>query len=313
LFQLLKSDSRYEQLVDSSRIMGPGSIFEKATVFGVPVPNFWCSIGKLRDQWKEYKAMFHLRHSGSSTSESYMWDVEECLRFVFSSKTYMQYFDTPTTVEAIVRGDGMPVGSSHACFLLLTFGNFGLFGKCLGFNFPINLAEISEKNREEVREAFWENLCKLNQWSKVGYLQVFPQLTIRIRVEWGGDESWLRMMLGLLSSKEQLACIKCLWLRDTEYLPETRIDRTIESMIEFAKRGTLDQSNMPFILYGTMDQIHHCGMHAIIPFGKDILQRSFEHLQRCEGAQHPLWLQAQQWLKKHHISVDIAYPEETIY
>ncbi|EFE48794.1 hypothetical protein NEIELOOT_02448, partial [Neisseria elongata subsp. glycolytica ATCC 29315] len=54
-------------------------------------------------------------------------------------------------------------------------------------------------------------------------------------------------------------------------------------------------------------QIHHCGMHAIIPFGKDLLALCFNHLYALQTAGSNLFGRAQQWLDSHHINVKIEY------
>ncbi len=112
-----------------------------------------------------------------------MWSVEKWLQFMFSSKTYFGYMQHPEELEIIVRSDGIPVGRRHASFLVATLGNFDVLSKCIGFNFPINIAEVNEKNREDVREAFRANLEILNNWSLMGHVEVFPGVVVKVRVE----------------------------------------------------------------------------------------------------------------------------------
>ena len=299
---------RYRDIQKTNLVKGTEGKFVQPEVFGVPVPNMWAPLASAEETWAEYKKKFNLLPTRTPDMDSHMWPALDLLRFIFLSQTYMEHVEDPLHIELIVRGDGLPVGSSHAVFLVAMLGNFGILGKTLGFNFPLNLAEVSEKNRAKVRLALLENLITLNEWSKVGYVEIFPGLVVHIKVEWGGDESWLRLMLGLLSAKEQLACIKCLWRRQDVYDPATRVDRIIDALGRHFLRGTMDSAAPPLITHADMHQIHHCGMHAIIPFGKDILQRSFEHLQYQEQLGEPVWEAASQWLRRHNISVDITYP-----
>lgn len=142
---------------------------------------------------------------------------------MYLTPAYFNTMKNPLRLEIIIRGDGFPIGGGHACFLLAALGNCEEMSKCLSFNFPINIAAISEKNRERVRQAFAANLAKLNMWSHLGQMELLG-LIINVKVEWGGDEAWMRMMLGLQSSSADLACFKCLWLRplEKEFGPEIR-------------------------------------------------------------------------------------------
>lgn len=48
-------------------------------------------------------------------------------------------------------------------------------------------------------------------------------------------------------------------------------------------------------------------MHAIIAFGKDLLQRCYEYLQILAACKVPKTVEAQEWLKKHHINANVTY------
>lgn len=73
-----------------------------------------------------------------------------------------------------MRGDGFPVAGGHACFLILTLGNFGKLSKTVSHNFIIGLAEVNEKNHENVYHAFSSVMETLNSWNKPeSYLTLF--------------------------------------------------------------------------------------------------------------------------------------------
>lgn len=304
--------SKYALLTQPPVVLGRDNKLHRATLTlpgaeGVEIPNMWSSVRDVKDLMRDLKQRFQLYHSGTPDMDSYAWDVEDCLRFIVGNPAYTQHMHELEDLEIIIRGDGLPVGSRHASFLLLSLGNFGKLSKCLAFNFPINLAEMDEKNREAVRLAFQRNLDKLNKWSREEHVTLYPEVTFHVRVEWGGDESWLRMLLGLLSAKELLACIKCMWMRCEYYDPEARVDRVVTAFAKLHARGTADHQHAPLITEAHIRQIHHCGMHAISPFGKDLLQLSFDHLLFMAAAGVPLWEQAQRWIKQHRIHVDITY------
>ena len=300
--------SRYEVLTKPPQVIQDDGYFGPASIAGVEIPNMWASVKDVKKVIKDLKARFKFFPTGKEGTDACYWDVEDCIKFICRSEVYMEQMQDPHHLEIIVRGDGLPVGGNHACFLLLTLGNFGILSKCLGFNFPINIAEVDEKNREEVRLAFQHNMDKLNDWARHPIVEIAPGITVTVKVEWGGDESWLRMMLGLMSSKEALACIKCHWRRNSKYQPAGRVERVFDTLHALYEQGCLDQAAAPLITFADIADIHHCGMHAIIRFGKDLVQISFEHLQKEATHGRPKWEVAKQWFKSHRIKCDITYP-----
>jgi hypothetical protein len=298
--------SRYEALVRPPIVVHNQESFYVPTIAAVKIPSFWASTKKLKKEWARMKQEFEISQVAAGVN-GYAWSPLACLQFIMKKEQYSKYIDTPLDLEVIVRGDGLPVGGSHASFLLLTLGNFGKLGKCLSFNFIIALAEVNEKNQDGIRSSFASTMDQLNRWSRDGYVEVFSDLVCKVRVEYGGDESWLRMMLGFKSASENLACIKCLWQRGTQYNEDERCERIVQSLGAFMARGTLDQVNPPLITEGAMYQIHHCGMHAIIPFGKDLCQLILDHLLRIEESGNSRMLEAASWMHRHHINVDVTY------
>lgn len=80
-------------------------------------------------------------------------------------------------------------------------------------------------------------------------------------------------------------------------------------MIFSAYQGKGGQEAIPLITGGTIHQCHHCAMHAIIAFGKDILERIHEWLLFLEQGKTSKWEAAKAWFQKYHINVDITqYP-----
>lgn len=253
--------------------------------------------------------MFNIIPSGPEEITSHRWPVLDWIRFLYNNEVYHSGMENPHDLELIIRGDGFPVAANrHACFLMGTFGNFGPLSQCLAFNFPLVLAEVNEKSRNKVRQAFSETLKELNELQKIGFVRINAHLVVKVRVEWGGDESWMRMMLGLKSCKEALGCYNCYWHRASEYAEAFRVDRVLAFFHLFFVRGTVDNPDPPNIWEGRIRQCHHCGMHAFIPFGKDLIQYSFLWLRVLEAAGTPRYKQAEVWLKQHHINVDISYP-----
>lgn len=181
----------------------------------VKIPSMWPSTASVLELWKTLKEKFPLIESVPGV-DGYCWSVKQWLEFVLGRGPYYNYIDDIDNLEIIVRGDGLLVADGrNCCFLIVTLGNFGMNGKLVGFNFPLCLAEVSESNREDVRKMFFPILKELNELSMCGQVNLCGGLRFNVRVEYGGDESWMRMLLGLKSSRELLACFKCFWERKT--------------------------------------------------------------------------------------------------
>jgi len=232
------------------------------------------------------------------------WNVLSCVRWLYFTKFWYQFIKNPHKIELIIRGDGLPLGEGEACFLLLTLGNFGPLCKCLFFNFVISLALISEKNREDVRTAFAENLTILSRWIQDGFIELAPGLRIPVEVHWGGDESWLRMLLGLKCGKTNWCCIFCYYLRKTAYIAANRIERCLLQFEELLGFG--DHVVAPLIS-GDMDNVHLCSMHGVVPFGKDLLTHIFTYLCTLDVLRkEEITTNIQHWLNLNHVPVDIS-------
>lgn len=302
--------SKYETLAKAPQVLDEKSLqFKPATVDGVPIPPLFAPVSAFKHTWKALKEFFKLKRTSKN---SFGWSLLDALHFFLQSPPHTAHLSDPNELEIIIRGDGFPVGGKHAIFLIVTLGNFGILGKTLGFNLPINLAEVDESNREEVYEALKRNLEEAESISASKVFEVAPGVRASARVHYGGDEAWLRMLLGLLSSKEGFACFKCWWLRGTEYDPQARLERTTQSLHTMAELGELKLRGIPFIFFADIEDVHHCAMHAIIPFGKDLLQYCYLHLQKLDDP--AITAKAQLWLQSHRIShVDITYQTELIF
>jgi hypothetical protein len=275
--------------------------FIPATLYGIPFPRLFPSDVKFRENWKKVKENFKIEHCGNeSVPNGYMWNVNDVLKFITSNEIYSNYISDKENLNIIIRGDGGPVGGGHFIFMIMTLDNFGILSKSLEFNFLINLAEVNEKNREEVRAAFLKNLDTIDMWKKEGYVRVYENLDLKVKIDFGGDDSWLRMLLGFLSAKELMACLHCLWKRGESYNEIARVDRVFSILRHFNNRDMLDSQAPPMIQHAQMKDFHNDGMHGIIPFGKDILARCRFHL--ASLASSSIENAANTWLKKHQIN-----------
>jgi hypothetical protein len=59
------------------------------------------------------------------------------------------------------------------------------------------VTQVAEKNHVQLAQAFGRNLERLWRMSVKQQLEVIPGQYVNITVHYGGDESWLRTMLGL--------------------------------------------------------------------------------------------------------------------
>lgn len=226
--------------------------FVPATLEGVPIPPLAAPVASFKYTWKLLKDSFKLQRTGNN---SFAFQLEQAIQFFLDHKAYSTHIADKNNLEIIIRGDGFPVGGKHAIFLIVTLGNFGPLGKCIGFNLPINVAEVDESNLEEVRAALQGNLKTAGEMSQKTKWQFAAGFEPNVRVEYGGDEAWLRMLMGIRSSKEQFACLKCLWLRGTLYDPETRVDRLMDFMHHFATDGEIDQRAVPLFCNVRIEQL----------------------------------------------------------
>jgi hypothetical protein len=298
--------SRYHYLSKPPMVMGENHKFVPATVEGVPLPSFHAPTKEFEAAWHDLKEAFVIQHAGTDEStNSYSWNALDALKFLHSNPAYKEHIQDPNNLELIVRGDGFPVGGKHAIFLIMTLGNFGVLGKSVAFNIPLNLAEVSEKNHAGVRAALAGNLNVLAKLSEQKTLELFPGVHVNVRVEYGGDESWLRMLLGLLSSSELMACLKCIWLRDQQYDSTMRVERNLAMLCALALNHEVDSNQPPLISNCSIWNIHSCAMHAIMAYGKDLLQLIFTELQK--RASTTATAAAMAWLHKHNINANVEY------
>ncbi len=119
--------------------------FVKAKIFGVNLPALWPSNKSFYEEWNTIKEHFNIQLGVDINSPFSSWDINECLKWICNNPFYQPFIQDPEHLEVIVRGDSAPVGGKKASFLLLTLGNFGLFSKCVSFNFLVNLAEVCYK------------------------------------------------------------------------------------------------------------------------------------------------------------------------
>lgn len=129
---------------------------EPATVSDIPIPNFWAPFGEVKKLWKEVKSKFNIQHS-LPDKDAHHWDAREWLKYVLEKEQFSKHMVNTNKLEIIVRGDCLKAGDRSTCFLIATLGNIGDKEKCVGYNLLLNLAEVSNKNREEVRDCFHHN------------------------------------------------------------------------------------------------------------------------------------------------------------
>lgn len=161
-----------------------------------------------------------------------------------------------------------------------------------------------------MRDALFQNLDCLGKIAADKVIELFPGRNVNIRVEYGGDEAWLRLLMGLLTAKEALACLKCLWLRGTDYDPQERVERVVQAMSDLHTEGELDQANPPLISNCTVWNLHSCAMHAILAFSKDILGWTCNTLASLPSVESiAAHVAVKSWFKQHNITgIRLEYP-----
>jgi hypothetical protein len=66
---------------------------------------------------------------------------------------------------------------------------------------------VNEKDRVGVWNAFKGNFVRLWRLAELGLLEIKPEVFIKVSVHYGGDESWLRLILGLKSAVQTFELI----------------------------------------------------------------------------------------------------------
>lgn len=129
---------------------------------------------------------------------------------------------------------------------------------------------------------------------------------MKVTVHWGGDESWLRGWLGLCGAKTFYCCLYCYYMRNTKYLASQRIPRNLS---QFGRlKGAFDHIMEPLI-EGLITNVHPCSLHAIIPFGKDLLTFIANVLANLpQQQQKQRTEQVQAWITKVDVPIEIGKP-----
>lgn len=130
------------------------NIWGPKKVRGVPLPRTWPSFKKVTKRWKKLKRSFGIRSIPNLAFNASYWRIDKWLEYVITSPFYKAFIEKPEELEVIIRGDGFLAGKDPCTFLLATLGNFGIFSKCVIFNFVLNFAMAGEKDVEKLREAF---------------------------------------------------------------------------------------------------------------------------------------------------------------
>ena len=98
----------------------------------------------------------------------------------------------------IVRGDGVPCGSSPWVQLAIGFANHGQKAHTPASNWTIDVALTSEHGIDALREIFSKTLEAIEIIINTGRILI-RQKWCPARVMFGGDSPWLRKVIGILA------------------------------------------------------------------------------------------------------------------
>ena len=207
--------------------------------------------------------------------DCYYWDPNEWINFILQSQYFFQFVQRPEGVwNVFVRGDGYTVGDDSAVLFVAMLINFGELSKAVSFNWPLFIGQLSEKDVDDLYIAMTPVRQRLDQWIETGMAIPQEGIYIPVHVDFGGDNAWGNMFTGTKVAGGDLGCFSCYWFRHTDYKESQRIERSIDLYPTLAAIGAGDHVRAPFVNMKHLSQFHPCGLHAIIAFGKDILQFS---------------------------------------
>jgi hypothetical protein len=154
--------TRYRQFSEFNSFLNPATqTWEPIYLFGVRFPNIWPSYKKVYGKWEEMKNSLQIRSVPDLDFHAGFWPVDQCLEFVLASPFYSRFFEHKNYLELLLRGDEFIGLGESDTFFIISFGNFGIYSKCILFNFLINLAFAKETETEKIRAGFrYSFLCR---------------------------------------------------------------------------------------------------------------------------------------------------------
>ena len=127
------------------------------------------------------------------------WALPDLFDYIFGFRDVVDSMRFPTGEQRfclIVRGDGMPLGGETWCQLTVGFANHGWLARTLSYMWTCNVALCAEKESELLGDLFQNNLATLQGIIDSGHI-TFRGWSYPCDVILGGDDPWLRMVLGL--------------------------------------------------------------------------------------------------------------------
>jgi len=163
--------------------------------------------------------------------------------------------------------------------------------------------QTDEKHRSNMFRALCTNLEILHEMALRGTLRITKDETISVEVHYCGDEPWLRALLGLKTSGENYCCVKCLHNRTTVYDPRKRLEREPLEAHSLRNTGAPSQEYYPMIGGVGIWNLHSCGMHGLIAFGKDMVRTVQLYIVLKRPDIPDLVEQVDRWMAVHAINL----------
>lgn len=152
----------------------------------------------------------------------------------------------------------------------------------------------------------------INQWIKDGYATLADGTKVKVRVELGGDENWLRALLNLKEGSCESICLHCYATRaqceQGKYNEDTRQERTFFTFRYDAENKYADHVGPPLVEGEDIWSLHYCIMHGTIPFGKDLLGYFYDQVDSLTDAETKQTIKknVDEFLQKKNIHVSFV-------
>lgn len=147
---------------------------------------------------------------------SYECSILAILNYIFGSPILKSLVLNPDNLEVIFRMDAFPVGGRQGLLAAITLKNFGSMCHLPTFQFLTNVANIGDKDHDQVRFALGQNLHLLNNMAQTRKIYIHSLLkAVNCQIRVGGDDPVLRLLFGLKASNSLHLSIYCQCIRGT--------------------------------------------------------------------------------------------------
>jgi hypothetical protein len=242
------------------------------------------------------------------------WLVTDIIEYVCSNPVLLLLFAVPVDVlEVIVKLDAFPVAGGHCFLLSVTFGNFGALCKASCLHFVAAIADCNDSDRDILLQVTKNNFAAIDALLAAGSMFVKAlNRTIRIVINFGGDDKILRLIAGLEVSSSKWCCFYCFWRRKLPTgVPQIQGKRSVDMACTLAVEQRVGHQHQPFLKNLLWTAYKMCVLHALMSMGRLLchwLHDWLVLLEQVTGITKGWDDTSKVWLKLLSINIDISKP-----